>query len=245
MVLATRSKWCATPSWLRAQTAGLIFEAHPAILPLLRACDGVSEAITWDPPPAEPPVWDAQVEIMELPWIMRTVPSLKSYLRAEGLAASPETQALLAAIAERKTTRPQIGLAWRCSDWNPHRSVPLDVLARALPEACDLYSLQQAGGPELAAFPRIRDAAAAFPDLAVRMAALDAVITIDSVLAHLAGALGLPVLLLLPFAADWRWGLEARTPWYPRTRLFRQPTPGEWVAPVAAAREHLTRMYGL
>ena len=228
---------------LRAQTSALTFEANPAIIPLLRACDGVGEVVTWDPPPTEPPGWDAQMEIMELPWILRTVPSPTPYLRAEKLAAGAETRELVRQLQD--SGRPRIGLAWRSSDWNPHRSLPLTVLSQAFPEGCDLYSLQQAGGPELAAFPRIRNMEAAFPDLAVRMAALDAVITIDSVLAHLAGALGLPVLLLLPFAADWRWGLEAHTPWYPRARLFRQAAPGDWRAPVAAVREHLSRTYCL
>ncbi len=227
---------------LRARTAGLVFEANPEIVPLLRASDGVDEVVTWDPPPPEPPEWNAQVEIMELPWILRSLPADIPYLRVEKLSA-PDLRA--AEILERKRARPQIGFAWRSSDWDLRRSLPLATLARALPEGADLLSLQQAGGPELAAFPRFRNLEAAFPELAVRMAALDAVVTIDGVLAHLAGALGLPVLLLLPFAADWRWGLEAETPWYPRARLFRQTTPGDWARPVEAVREHLKRMYGV
>lgn len=230
---------------LRAQASGLIFEANPAIVPLLRASDGVGEAITWDPPPPEPSAWDRQAEIMELPWILRSIPNRTPYLRVDKLAASPETLALAGEIAGRKVNRPQIGLAWRSSEWNPRRSLPLPALAGALGRRFDLYSLQFKGGPELAGFPHIRDAEGAFSDMAVRMAALDAVVTIDGVLAHLAGALGLPVLILLPFAADWRWGLEAGTPWYPRATLFRQPTPGAWEKPVAAAREHLKRMYGI
>ncbi len=230
---------------LLAQAAALTVEAHPETLPLLRACDGVEHAITWAPPPEKTPEWDAQVEVMELPWILRTVPSQTPYLRVEKLVASTATQALVQEIAARKAIRPQIGLAWRSSDWDPRRSLPLAALARALPGVCDLYSLQQAGGPELKDFPRIRNIEGEFPELAVRMAALHCVVTIDGVLAHLAGALGIPALLLLPFAADWRWGLGAETPWYPRARLFRQPAPGEWDAPVGAAREHLTRQYGL
>jgi hypothetical protein len=62
------------------------------------------------------------------------------------------------------------------------------------------------------------------------------VITIDNSTAHLAGALGLPVWLLLPFAADWRW-MEKRvdSPWYPTMRLFRQPNLGDWESVVQAA----------
>jgi ADP-heptose:LPS heptosyltransferase len=66
-------------------------------------------------------------------------------------------------------------------------------------------------------------------DFAAQIAALDLVITIDNSTAHLAGALGVPVWLLLPFAADWRW-LDAgeHSPWYPTMRLFRQPKLRDW-----------------
>jgi hypothetical protein len=70
---------------------------------------------------------------------------------------------------------------------------------------------------------------------------MDQVITSDNSTAHLAGALGLPVWLLLPFAADWRW-LEKRpdSPWYPTLRLFRQPGPGDWGSVVVNVRSSLS-----
>ena len=62
---------------------------------------------------------------------------------------------------------------------------------------------------------------------------IDLLITADTMLAHLAGALGVAVWVLLPFAADWRWMLDrADTPWYPNMKLFRQPSPGDWEAAV-------------
>ena len=134
------------------------------------------------------------------------------------------------------------GFSWRSSNWNPLRSVPFAELAAALAEVdADGYSLQQDGGAELAGtrFPNIEGE---FPALAARIAALDCVLTVDGVLAHLAGALGKPVLLLLPFAADWRWGLEERTPWYPPMRLFRQQTPGDWGLPLRRAVEALRKL---
>jgi ADP-heptose:LPS heptosyltransferase len=64
---------------------------------------------------------------------------------------------------------------------------------------------------------------------AAQVAAMDLVITIDNSTAHLAGALGVPVWVLLPFAPDWRWLLDRKdSPWYPTMRLFRQPQPGDW-----------------
>ena len=73
-----------------------------------------------------------------------------------------------------------------------------------------------------------------FGESAAALAGLDLVITPDTAIAHLAGALGRPVWVLLPFAAEWRW-LENRedSPWYPTARLFRQSGPGDWDEPVA------------
>jgi len=74
----------------------------------------------------------------------------------------------------------------------------------------------------------------AIADTAATIAALDLVITVDTMVAHLAGALGAPVWLMLHFAADWRWQLDrSDSPWYTTMRLFRQKRPGDWDAIVA------------
>jgi ADP-heptose:LPS heptosyltransferase len=70
-----------------------------------------------------------------------------------------------------------------------------------------------------------------FTDTAAIVSNLDLVITVDSAVAHLAGALGKPVWTLLPFAPDWRWMLSREdSPWYPTMRLFRQSAPGDWTS---------------
>jgi ADP-heptose:LPS heptosyltransferase len=72
------------------------------------------------------------------------------------------------------------------------------------------------------------------------MAELDLIITVDTSIAHLAGALGRPFWLLLSYAPDWRWLLDRDdSPWYPTARLFRQPAPGDWGSVVAQVREAL------
>ena len=148
--------------------------------------------------------------------------------------------------------RPRIGLMWTRGG-SPHdrRSLPLRLLLplmerrdiqfvalqKELPD--DEAALLQSRGVPSFLGERLADLA----DTAAIIAMLDLVITIDTSIAHVAGALGKPIWVLLPFAADWRW-LRARSdnPWYPTARLFRQPAPGDWqgvVEQVAAALAQL------
>jgi ADP-heptose:LPS heptosyltransferase len=92
----------------------------------------------------------------------------------------------------------------------------------------------------------IRDASADiydFADTAALVSQLDLVIAVDTAVAHLAGALGAPVWVMLPFAPDWRWMLGRKdTPWYPTMRLFRQHEPGEWAPVIAEIRHELEQL---
>ncbi len=125
-----------------------------------------------------------------------------------------------------------IGLCWRAGDWDPARSVPLS----ALRAACDaplvhLWSLQL--GRADAVRPAISPGADVMAT-ASAIAALDLVVTVDTMVAHLAGALGKQTCLLLRRECDWRW-MEGRanSPWYPSMRLYRQTAEGDWRAPLA------------
>ena len=93
-------------------------------------------------------------------------------------------------------------------------------------------SLNRDNAPDNSASPegmRGRTDIEDFTDLARIIAGLDLVISVDTAVAHLAGALGRPCWLLLPFSPDWRWGLDSEvTSLYPEMRLFRQPLPGDW-----------------
>ena len=80
-----------------------------------------------------------------------------------------------------------------------------------------------------------------FADAAALVAQMDLVLSIDTSLAHLAGALGKPVWIMLPFSADWRWLVgRSDTPWYPTARLFRQQRPGDWDGVVAEVAQALS-----
>ena len=81
-----------------------------------------------------------------------------------------------------------------------------------------------------------------FDDTAAVMSLVDLVIAVDTSVVHLAGALGRPTWILVPFVPDWRWMLDrADSPWYPTARLFRQPAPGDWDGVVAAMRDELAK----
>jgi len=83
-----------------------------------------------------------------------------------------------------------------------------------------------------------------FADTAAVVELLDVVVTVDTSIAHLAGAMGKPVWILLPFNPDWRWLLDREdSVWYPTARLFRQPAMGDWASPIRRLREELERQF--
>ena len=204
---------------LRAIAREVIVWAQPSLLRLLESVEGIDRVVplTDGTPDAE---YDLDVEVMELPFIFRstvaTIPNDVPYV-----AAAP---GVLPGV------RPRVGLIWRCGDWELRRSVPFDTLRPLLDiPGITWCSLQQHRRLD-ESHPNLVDVSADdICEAARRMAALDLVITVDSMPAHLAGALGVPVWTLLLKEADWRW-MEDRedSPWYPAMRLFRQQSDGDW-----------------
>lgn len=140
---------------------------------------------------------------------------------------------------------PRIGLVWYSESERldlRRRRIPMPCLIDHLPGSLRYASLHKSLPPadleRLKNYPHVAHWSGAlndFSDTAALIACLDLVITIDTAVAHLAGAMGKTVWILLQANADWRWGLEgADCPWYPSARLFRQPSPGAW-EPVAGA----------
>ncbi len=223
---------------LRAHTSELIVEAAPQMVQVLSGADGVNRVITWGKgAPATPPAYDLALEVMDLPYLFRstaaTLPARLPYLRAtQHRARCPAFPRLQA--------QPKVGLSWASSQWNPLRSLHLGELApllALLPQPC--YALQwtqeRQQVRELALDSRLCVASeylGPIEEAAVLLDELDLVIAVDGMVAHLAAALGRRVWLLLPYQADWRWGLGDTTPWYPGMRIFRQPAPGDWAAVV-------------
>jgi ADP-heptose:LPS heptosyltransferase len=148
--------------------------------------------------------------------------------------------------------RPVVGIAWAGRVSHPkdrERSLSLRQLIPYLIDSVQWISLQKEIRPVDSAWLSERPIWTAqqeigdFADLAALIANVDLVISVDTAVAHLAGALGKPVWILLPHVADWRW-LQDRddSPWYPSARLFRQSSRGDWTSVldrVAAALQYL------
>lgn len=198
--------------------------------------------------PGEPlPACAAKAALLSLPRLFGTtlahLPAAVPYL-----AVPPEVRArpVLDAALDALPPGPRIGLAWagnprhvqdHLRSLDPQLLAPLASLTRigwvslqvgrtGLPPLPDLLDL----GPHLSDFA----------DTAHALSRLDLLISVDTATAHLAGALGVPTLLLLPYVPDWRW-MEGRTdsPWYPTVQLVRQPSPGDWASVVAQLVENL------
>ena len=211
---------------IRQEAETVTLEAQPGLKSLLAQTGIADHVMTWG---EREPYWNQQVEINELPKIFRvtedTIPDAPhlaiTKLRVPGTRNGVGTK--------------KIGLVWSASAYNPLRSVRLQQLARLLDlPGFSFYSLQAGSACEelrswTGRIENLSEHAADVLETAVNMSAMDLVITVDTMAAHLGGALGLPTWILLPFACDWRWmARRADSPWYPSVRLFRQQTPGDW-----------------
>ena len=200
------------------------------LVPLLRTLDGIDRLLPLHD--GSPEIdYDVDVEVTELPFVFRT--TLESIpARIPYLSVSP---------APIDGAIPRVGIAWRCSDWEPTRSIPFAQLRPLLDvDGVRWMSVQHGRRPD-EFHPALVDVSrGSLLEAARQIAALDLLVTIDSMPAHLAGALGKPVWTLLLQRADWRWMEDrADSPWYPTMRLFRQRCEGNWTELLARVSEEL------
>jgi tetratricopeptide (TPR) repeat protein len=232
----------------------VLLNCQPALVPLLTSCPGIDRLIAQGDPL---PDFDVHAPLMSLPGILATPMAAVSF-RIPYLFADPGLIDRWQPEFQQPNTV-KIGIAWQ---GNPdyrrdrQRSIPLAQFAPlARVAGTRLFSLQRGlGAEQLSALAEhvpvtvvsgnLDEASGAFMDTAAIMRNLDLIVTSDSAIAHLAGGLGIPVWLALPFAPDWRWLLQREdSPWYPTMRLFRQPEPGNWPAVFERMAVELLKAY--
>lgn len=235
---------------LAARGAEVAIGCAPVLEQLLRSVAGVRAVFSSKEPPL---AFDYHIPIMSLPRAFNTtlasIPSQVPYLHAAQPAVEAWRTRLPSAGGQRR-----IGLVWAGNPKHRRdraRSLPIELLLPLLAEpGCSFVSLQKGDAAAWLAKldprgERVFDYAPeleSFADTAALISALDLVISVDTAVAHLAGALGKPVWILLPFAPDSRWMRDrSDSPWYPSARLFRQPAPGDWESVVARVARELTR----
>lgn len=206
---------------LRKICRKLIVWASEKLLPLFNSLACIDELMPLhDGAPGI--AYDVDIEIMELGHVFRinaeTIPKEIPYLTIPPMR-----------IGSYK--RPLIGLVWKAGEWDERRSMPYSFIRRLAAVRGVQFVIAQPGAIAAGWQEDFGMWFGEFDlyDYARQLKALDLLITIDSMPAHLAGALGIPVWTLLPAEADWRWMQDrADTPWYPTMRLFRQTNPGDW-----------------
>lgn len=229
--------------------ARVVLQVQKPLIPLLSSLNGYDE-LTHDQSP--PSAGDYHCPLMSLPLALRTkvetIPRTKSYLSADPARVERWKRHL----GDRGF---KIAVAWQGNHLNPldigrsYAAYWLYEISR-LPNV-RLISIQKGAGSQqlgelpvdhrIEVLPKYFDEHDAFLDSAAVMKCVDLVITSDSALTHLAGALGVRTWLPLKYSPEWRWMLEGdRTPWYPTVRLFRQPRPGDWQSVFEKIRSELS-----
>jgi hypothetical protein len=216
---------------LAGRGARVLFAVRPPLARLLRGLAGVAEILP-ERADAVPPA-DFHTPLMSLPYrfgtSLETVPANVPYLSA------PES--ISATLKRSAETRIAIGVVWACNAEHPDydkRSMPVaELSALAEISGTAIYSLQYGEAARdadgISAIRQLGHTLVDFAQTASALTQFDLVVTVDTAIAHLAGAMARRCFLLLPHEADWRWLRDREdSPWYPTLRLFRQPAPGDW-----------------
>jgi len=233
-------QFCRYATLVAARGARVILDAPASLVRLLSSLDGVDQLVTPNEPLPEVDFW---CPLLSLPFLFRTtletIPASTPYLRA-----SPER---VRYWGERLGSRSKlrVGLVWAGGSkpkkwtWSASRDMSISHLAALKDIDAEFFSLQVGRPGEPARMvaqgwsgPRILDFTSELHDFAETAALienLDLVISVDTSIAHLAGALGKPVWLLNRHNTCWRWMLDRDdSPWYPTMKIYRQQTPGDW-----------------
>ena len=242
-------QFCRYADLVARNGARVVLEVPPPLVRVLANLPGVAQVIgCGDPLPA----FDLHCPLLSLPLAFKTtldsVPACIPYIRAD--------PAQVAGWRDRlgEKSGPRVALVWSGSRElanDRNRSIELAALLQLIGEPVQWLSLQkdvrETDAGVLAAHRKILDVGAQLTDFADTAAVLeltDLLITVDTSVAHLAGAMGKPVWILLPFNPDWRWMLDREdSPWYPGARLFRQGAIGDWPSVIGRVGEQLRHSF--
>ena len=226
--------------------AAVYLEVPQPLKPLLQGLDGAAQVFGEGD---ALPEFDYQCPLLSLPLFFK---SDEQSISGAPYIAAPSTRRWVDEVLHG--LNPRIGVAWsgnanQADDRN--RSIPLSRFQSLLPEGlavvCVQKDIREADRAVLAERPAIRAVdthLADFSDTAALINELDLVVTTDTSIAHLAGAMGKEVWILLSWAADWRWLLERTdSPWYDSATLFRQPAPGDWDSVLTEVKRKLSERY--
>lgn len=243
-------QFCRYVALLAERGATAILEVQAALKALLQQVAGAAQVLGRGEPL---PPFDFQTPLLSLPLAVgttaQTIPATVPYVHPDPSAVA-RWQGRLG-----KRSGPLIGLVWSGSPTHKndrHRSLALTDLAPILDLEATFISLQRevraSDADFLTRHPRLRHFGPDLEDFAATaalIAHLDLVVTVDTAVAHLAGAMAKPVWILLPYLGlDWRWQASRDdSPWYPTARLFRQPEIGAWTAVVARLAAELAREF--
>lgn len=207
-----------------------ILVCAPALVPLMQSLPGIQAV----PSTGVLPEFDAWIDQISLPRLfgttLDTIPANDAYLRAE----TDRVQVWRLRLPKG----PKVGIAFAGNPKHPadrRRSIPSDLtqMLRDIP-GISFVNLHHGKAARPLGLPDLTQWMTDYAETAALIDTLDLVVTVDTSVAHLAGALGKPVWVLLPHAPDWRWLLgRTDSPWYRSARLFRQPTPGDWTSVLA------------
>jgi hypothetical protein len=226
---------------LRNHCEVLDVQAPARLLPLIALMPAIDGAFELGQPlPAD---YDCCIECSDLPYLFRTTTS----------TIPPETKILLPSRSNAHQDfahRVKVGIVWEAGCWNPSRSIPLHLLLSCTRiNDLEVFSLQRnpvssrLHNQVETVITELETDHGTLVDTAQFIRELDLVISVDTMVAHLAGSLGVPVWVLLEHAADWRWMLDRTdSPWYSSMKLFRQSSAGDWPSVVNELTSELSEM---
>jgi tetratricopeptide (TPR) repeat protein len=235
-------------SVLAGRGATVLIEAYKPLVEIFQTVQGVVEII---PHGAPLPTTDYHCPLMSLPLALDEV-SISESISTPYLSAPP---AMIEAWRERLGSQGGVKIGLVCSGGlinknDKNRSIPLEYIANVLPRGAEYFLIQKDLRGEDGLFLENRsdikfvgDAIETFLDTAAICMSMDLVISVDTSVAHLSGALHRPTWILLPFDPDWRWGLKTeQTPWYPSAKLYRQPARKDWAGALKRVSEDLEKV---